>query len=379
MFEFLETRLMMAPLVGDYNSDNIVDTADYVLARKVNEVNKFQESYGNQSNWFNENAVDEAFSDLGSRLYQDGTIDRNDTINLLNNVKDENVIDAVELNDIKSFKTVIDDEVLKALTGYVVDGTPANHNVGQLTSNPVQLDKLVNKWFFGLDRPTAGGTYTFVEGELFKDGINYTDVQQGTVGTCYVLAALGEIADNQPDVISSMFTDNGDNTYTIRWFDWAGNKYYVTVDQYLPTVNGSLIYARGDLWVSLAEKAYAQLNEFGFSRAGFITSGQNSYIGIDSGYAYAALTHISGEQSVAFNMTATGATNFWNHKDDMVCFISYQNAPNVVSNHVYIVVGYDEVNKTITLYNPWGLQYGLTTMTWAQITSNFMYFDYLID
>jgi hypothetical protein len=33
------------------------------------------------------------------------------------------------------------------------------------------------------------------------------------------------------------------------------------------------------------------------------------------------------------------------------------------------------VNQTITLFNPWGIEYGLVTMTWAQIGQNFSYFD----
>jgi hypothetical protein len=47
----------------------------------------------------------------------------------------------------------------------------------------------------------------------------------------------------------------------------------------------------------------------------------------------------------------------------------------IVGSHAYAVVGYNANNQTVTLFNPWGIEYGLVTMTWAQIQQNFSYFD----
>ena len=55
---------------------------------------------------------------------------------------------------------------------------------------------------------------------------------------------------------------------------------------------------------ALAEKAYAQLNEFGWSRAGLSQSGQNSYAALNGGYIYAALGQITGRGTSAFTMTS---------------------------------------------------------------------------
>ena len=61
-----------------------------------------------------------------------------------------------------------------------------------------------------------------------------------------------------PRVISSMFTSNGNNTY--------GVKFYVDgVAEYV-TVNNSLandVNSGADIWASLAEKAYTQLQTSG--------------------------------------------------------------------------------------------------------------------
>jgi len=48
---------------------------------------------------------------------------------------------------------------------------------------------------------------------------------------------------------------------------------------------------------------------------------------------------------------------------------------SVVGSHAYAVVGYNATNQTITLFNPWGIEYGLITMTWSQIQGSFSYFD----
>ena len=61
-------------------------------------------------------------------------------------------------------------------------------------SSATQLGNLVNKWFLGLDRPTASGTYRQFAGQLFVSGAAYTDINQGQVGDCYFMASLAEAA-----------------------------------------------------------------------------------------------------------------------------------------------------------------------------------------
>ncbi len=175
-----------------------------------------------------------------------------------------------------------------------------------------------------------------------------------------------------------MFVVNGDGTYTVKFFN-SNVAHYVTVDSFLPTNSaGQLVYAtRGamynnggnELWVALAEKAYAQLNEFGWSRAVVAaSSGKNSYAALDGGYLNAALNHITGSATVNFAMTS--ATNSfqtfvtaWN-AGKMIGFASFQTTPagsQVVGGHAYAVVGYNATNQTVTFFNPWGTEYGLVT------------------
>jgi Calpain family cysteine protease len=353
------------------------------------------------TNWFDSNVIDAALRSLGHNLYTDGRIDRNDMINLLRNAEDGGIIDSTELNDLRSVVSNTTlfgsfDYVWK-LSSYVVNANAANAKyqgttLGNLAagSTTAQMEKLINKWFLGLDRPTAGGTYRQFTGQLFVGGAAYTDIHQGALGDCYFVASLGETALKNPSAISNMFVVNGDGTYTVRFYN-GGTAQYVTVDSYLPTNGaGNLIYANyganynnvnAELWTALAEKAYVQINEMGWLRGGLPGNGQNAYSAIEGGYIYQALGQITGQGTTPFAFTS-GATSFttfvnaWNQGKS----IGFASKPtpassSVVGSHAYAVVGYNATNQTITLFNPWGIEYGLVTMTWAQIQQNFSYFD----
>ena len=130
-------------------------------------------------------------------------------------------------------------------------------------SSSLQMEHLVNKWFLGLDRPTAGGAYRLTAGQLFVGGAAYTDINQGYLGDCYFVSTLAETALKNPGVIANMFITNGDGTYTVRFYN-NGKPQYVTVDSYLPTdASGRLIYAGigsmynnagNELWVCARRK-----------------------------------------------------------------------------------------------------------------------------
>ncbi|BBO30422.1 C2 family cysteine protease [Lacipirellula parvula] len=353
------------------------------------------------ANWFEANIRDAALRTLGASLYQDGVIDRKDALALLRNVEDGNIVDASELADLrdivantKLFGTL---EYVGKLTSYIVSANPANAKylggaLGNLTvnSSSAQLEKLIGKWFLGNDRPLASGTYKQAGGQLFVNGASYEDIKQGSVGDCYFMASLAEVALKNPAAVTNMFIVNGDGTYTLRFYN-GGQTAYVTVDSNLPTDGaGRFIYAGmgqlaasagNELWTMLAEKGYVQLNEMGWQRAGLTGSGQNSYAAIAGGYCYAALGHITGQATVAFAQTSSAAnfnvfvTAF--NQGKMIEFASKSTPASnaVVGGHAYAVVGYNAQTQTITLFNPWGANYARVTMTWSQVQGSFAYFD----
>lgn len=353
------------------------------------------------ANWFNANIVDTALQSLGSSLYADNAINRADMLALFTSAGDNGGVDATELSDLQK---IVNNSTLFAglhyverLSEYIVLGSTANAQfAGQALGNLVagsttaHLSNLVSKWFLGLDRPTASGTYRQFAGSLFVNGAAYTDINQGQIGDCYLLASLAEVALRSPSTITNMFIVNGDGTYTVRFFN-NGAAEYVTVDAYLPTNgSGNAMFAgmgknyansANELWTMLAEKAYVQANQFGWIRPGLPGNGQNAFTGIEGGYIYAALGHITGQGTMPFAATSNGNfttfVNAWNAGKSIgfASMVSPQSGSGVVGSHAYAVIGYNSTNQTITLYNPWGPNYATVTMTWSQIQLNFSYFD----
>jgi hypothetical protein len=231
---------------------------------------------------------------------------------------------------------------------------------------------------------TVAGTLYGVAGRP-----QYTDIQQGTVGDCYMLAGLAETAMHSEAAIESMFTDNGDGTFTVRFYN-QGKADYVTVDRMLPAVNGQLIFdglgmntndRSNTLWVMLAEKAYAQLNESGWLRAPADNGGINSYQAIADGDPTAALSQITGRASTGFLQLNHNAIVQAFQSGQLVVFGSMGSSDKeidgngVVMNHAYALVSYDAWTDSFTLYNPWGLGQsqaaGEVTLSWDQMMQSY--------
>lgn len=103
------------------------------------------------------------------------------------------------------------------------------------------------------------------------NGVQALDVKQGAIGDCYLAAALSSVAGVKPDAIRNAIKDNGDGTYTVRFYEvgWDGKKktHFETVDADLPHNGEAPAYAKSaevvdgksymELWPALIEKAYA--------------------------------------------------------------------------------------------------------------------------
>lgn len=204
----------------------------------------------------------------------------------------------------------------------LVEGSEANRfyqggnaertELGSLAAgvSPDLLDKLIDKWLLGGDLPgasTAGdsatgaaqsvaASYAKSDGALFVDGIAVSDVNQGTAGDCYLIAAIGGLAATRPTALQALFVENapldGARSWGVRFFDASGRAHWVTVNDMLPVPEAgasTLAYAgpadkdlNGEIWVPLLEKAYAQANSLGILPRAEST-GRNTYAAIEGG------------------------------------------------------------------------------------------------
>ena len=122
-------------------------------------------------------------------------------------------------------------------------------------------------------------SYKKYEGELFlaRDGVrkaSVMDIDQGALGDCYLISAMGAVAASNPDIIADMISvDAASGSFTVTFQqlqrDGSFRPVKIEVDGYMPTRRGTrrMAYALSDntfdpnntaLWPAVIEKAYAQ-------------------------------------------------------------------------------------------------------------------------
>lgn len=63
-------------------------------------------------------------------------------------------------------------------------------------------------------------TYAWKDiGQLFVNGVGLDDVIQGRIANCYMVGAFAAVAHREPETIRNAIKDNGDGTYTVRFFE----------------------------------------------------------------------------------------------------------------------------------------------------------------
>jgi len=356
----------------------------------------------------------------------DSSLSRTDTIGILKSAGDFDSVTSTELTDLRNFynnaiNTTNVAADLKVLSQKVIFSDTSNQwytgsdsiraSLGNLAANSstTQLNLLIGKHLLGTDRPAIHrnasnnlvGNYTSANGSLFMNGATAADVVQGATGDCYFLAPLAGTANNKNSMISDMFRDNGDGTWSVRFYT-NGKTDYVTVDRMMPTnAAGNYIYANNgqsvagnnELWVALAEKAYAQVNEsgrIGQDGANFYGNGRDN--GIGWGFNGAATTHITGLNTTSESLSNNAATglsaaeliNLINSNRIITIGGFNTNATNsnagetsistAVQGHAYTITGYNATTGRFSIRNPWGSQHlSLTSNQLMQLAGTITY------
>ena len=364
---------------------------------------------------------DASLKSATSESITDGVFTYSEVLSMLQNTAQGGIstIEFFDLNTIyKNSVDLFSNDYVKTITYNVILGNPANATwwggakqisdtevLGNLAAGSSQLhaERLIGKWFLGLDLPmplvggdtanskAASGVYNYgtSTGALFVDGITATDINQGSAGTCYLLAALGAIAYNSPEYIQDSFIDNGNGTYGVRVY-YNDQLTYTTVNtslmvsnQYPNQVQLASDYSSGstlagEMWVSLLEKAYAQLNSQVniVDRSGNDWNKENSIQAIEGGMAQPI------KQFTNLNYDLYSLYNYYNpygqtysssdpgtHKQAIIealasgaigwlaSFKTYSNdsgQKTLVASHAHMVLGYNATTDKFIIRNPWG-------------------------
>lgn len=325
------------------------------------------ESLENKSMMAAHSYADTELSTLVSKAYSDNFIDRREAIEIFKSVADNNIVDSREFSDLKKIVKLNMSDDIKYLSNAILS-SPANKTVQSLKTgtNSNDVFKLVDKWFLGKDRPATTHNYVPVNGQLFVNGPSEHDVKQGSIGNCYFVATLAALASKNKSSIVQMFKDNGDSTWTIS-FVYVSIKQYVVVDNHLPVgATGHSVFAgfggahytsvKNELWVSLAEKGYAQWSETGHAELPNDKK-TNSYDNIGrGGWSDKALTQIAGIYVINnFNITIPKVAVLKTAlaKNQPIVIYRYMNASKTVA-HAYFLKSYSSRTGKYELFNPWG-------------------------
>lgn len=193
----------------------------------------------------------------------------------------------------------------------------------------------------------TGDYYQDTEGDLlFPNGKpTIGDIDQGNLGDCWLLAAIGSMVAVDPQRVKDLIQDNGDGTYTVHMAKGGD----VVVDgSMLPNTNDD-----NAKWVKIIEYAYAQ-NDGG------------SYQDLWGGESSDAMKDIFGLDSESYDPESGFTVR--KHKDPEKAFDDIEQAVasgkpvsvNVyghgLGNHELSVIGLTTVNgeRCIAVRNPWG-------------------------
>ena len=307
---------------------------------------------------------------------------------------------------------------------FFTGGTVTAEKLGSLSgeSTAAELGKLRDKWLLGLDLPNprtegdsanpkavaVAGTYQTFSGVLTDAlGFNYTDINQGSIGNCYLLADLAVIAKqadnakldpsnaaiaNYQTAFEKVFVTNpaantASPTWGIRMFDFFDNAHWVTVNnQFVVKEQGSAqpAYAKlkggTELWVALLEKAYAQANELDILGR---TKSENTFMSTEGGNAEPMTTFMSGVSTLLtvkseppFKTSSVSQyTTSVSFEDQLKFYKTAMNRGEAlyvgsdfasknadgktewVAGHAFMAYDADKVNpdnETVMVYNPWG-------------------------
>ncbi|MFC1611253.1 C2 family cysteine protease [Myxococcota bacterium] len=205
-------------------------------------------------------------------------------------------------------------------------------------------------------------------GPVFVDGPSANDVQQGAIGDCYFPGAMASVAYHRPDAIKNMIKDNGDGTYTVRFFkgSTSGQNRAVRIDvdgDLYSRSSGGPIYGTSfgstavdelELWFPLVEKAYAKWKGSyeSIGNGGMSSRVMSEVLGVTTRVTYLSwgnpdnvFEQIKDAQAKKRPMTAS------THHDNK----RYTNK-RIYGDHVYSVLGVEEENgvRYVQLRNPWG-------------------------
>ena len=325
--------------------------------------------------WFSLNLKDLDTINLVRASAKDGKLDRNEVLAILKGMEDGGVVDASEFSDLKSL-IATNDPALFTMSDSVryLSDKIAIESAPNFTTE--QFEYSIGKWLKGSIAPTAkfNGTniqYDRITGSLFgkSNEARIGDIDQGQLGDCVLLSSLAatfapqsnDAGNSSSKIINDMLIDNGDNTYSVRFFNQNQKAEWVTVDNRLAKEERNVLRASksGGLWVPIIEKAYAQWFEFNrgsSTKTGWEIIGNGDYYNV-------GLQRITGRTNQSYWKSESNDYSFTLIKESLakgqaIIAGDAKDTSKFILGHAYSVTNaYLDSNgdQRVVVRNPWGI------------------------
>jgi|GEM_PF-4022978 hypothetical protein len=230
-------------------------------------------------------------------------------------------------------------------------------------------------------------TSTYLSTSAEKGDIIHSDVKQGVLGDCYLLAALASIANKKPEYIKSIIDDTKKNP-VIYFYDELLQTHKIAIDKkfwvYKDAENplyaqfGSSVDENREIWAMLIEKGWAKINGMDYTKINGDTRSGNIRK-IDYSLALTGIKAIRENLELSTNIINTSKRIVEHNTNKPVVLYSVskkndKSDDDIITNHAYALLNIE--GSKYEIYNPHG---SIITIEENELHYNFdtvLYFDF---